>query len=320
MKLDLETIESLIRQAFPQTTVVSYRPLASDSVKRNYVVQLRNPSVEVVLRIYRHDTPPRIVEKEMHVLRVVMPETGVPTPRVIHFDGHRTLVDTPYAVLNTLPGEPLEKALPRMNELDQEAVGYEMGRYLAKLHSIPLGKFGEFFGDDPSASISEKGYTVARVVEWLKVCKENSLLDESTIVELERFVGQTQVLNCEKACFVHGSYHARNINVEEGIAGFHVTGVLDFEHAQGWSPEWDMATLFGYVFDTHPALVKGFLDGYTDVGNLPDNFWDRIEIYRPVVNIRCLVHAHYTGDEALLETYRARLTRFTSAAGKMEVV
>lgn len=310
MELSPENIEGLARQAFPKAAVVSYRPLEGGVTNLNYALQLQDPTAEVALRVYRPDTPTRTLEKEMYVLRVVMPETGVPTPRVIHFDDSRTLVDRPYALLNLLPGEPLEKALPRMDELDLEAIGYEMGRYLAKLHSIPLEKFGEFLGQDPLASVNEKAYTVARVTEWLEVCEENGLLDGPAIAELHRLVGQTRVLNREGACFVHGDYQEKNIIVEQGIAGFHVTGVFDFEHAQGWSPEWDMASLSGGVFDDHPGLVKGFLDGYADTAGLPGNLWERLRVYQPVMYVAHLAHAHRTGDASSLKTNQARLYRF----------
>ena len=310
MELSPETIKQLARQAFPEATVVSCRPLEGGLTNLNYALQLQNPTTEVALRIYRPDTPPRTLEKEMYVLRVVMPETGVPTPRVIHFDDSGTLIDRPYAVLNLLPGERLEKALPRMDELDQESVGYEVGRYLAKLHSIPLDKFGEFLGQDARASVNEKAYTVARAVEWLDVCEENGLLGESAIAELRGIVGQTRALNRESACFVHGDYHRGNVNVKEGIAGFHVTGVFDFARAQGWSPEWDMARLVGGIFDDYPSLVKGFFDGYADTTGLAENLWERLAVYRPVTNLGEVVNAHYRGDDSSLEKYRARLYRF----------
>jgi len=310
MKFVPETIENLARQAFPETIVTSCRPLEGDSANLNYVVQLQNPSIEIVLRIYQRDTPQPQLEKEMHVLRIVMPETGVPTARVIHFDDSRTLIDQPYAVFNHLPGESLEKALPRMDEQDQETVGYEVGRYLARLHSIPLENFGQFLTDDPLASTSEKNYTVVRVMKWLQVCEENGLLDKSAVVALQRLVRQTHALSRREACFIHGSYHERNITVQEGIAGFHVTGVFDFKHAQGWSPEWDMANLVSHVADRHPSLIRGFLDGYADTKSLPDNFWDRLEVYQQAVSIRYVVHAYRTGDESLLKGHRAQLHRF----------
>lgn len=316
MELSPETVERLARRAFPGASVASYRLLAGGGATLNYALQLQSPTTEIVLRLYRSDAPPGALDKEMYVLRVAMPETGVPTPRVIHFDGSRTLVDRPYAMLSLLPGEPLAALLPRMDEQEQETVGYEAGRYLAKLHGIPLDRFGEFLGEDPLASAGEKTYTVARAVECLDWCEENRLLDEPTVAELRRLVGQSRALNRERACFVHGDYHIGHVNVEEGWGGFHVTGVLGFARAQGWSPEWDMARLLDEASDDYPALVKGFLDGYADTAGLPANLWVRLRVYRAVAGVAALVRAYRAGDESSVKVRQARLHRFL--AGETE--
>jgi aminoglycoside phosphotransferase (APT) family kinase protein len=310
MELAAEIIGKMARQAFPEATVVSYRLLEGGVTNLNLALELKNPKTEVALRVYRPDVPAQTVEKEMYVLRVVMPETGVPTPRVIRFDDSQVLVDRPYAVLSLLPGERLEQALPRMDEMDQETVGYEAGRYLAKLHSIPLDRFGEFLGQDPRASVDEKAYTVALVLEWLDICEEHDLLDRSAVAELRRLAGRTRALNRESACFVHGDYHGGNINVEEGWGGYHVIGVFDFAYAQGWSPEWDMVGLYSDVAENRPSLAKGFLDGYADTVGLPENLWQRLQVYESVVLVAAVVRAHRANDAALLSARQDRLYRF----------
>lgn len=310
MELSTETIEQLTRRAFPQATVVSSRLLAGGRNALNYALQLQNPTVQAVLRLYPPDTPPAALDKEMYALRVIMPETGVPTPRVIHLDASRTLLERPFALLNLLPGEPLAAALPRMTASDREAVGYEAGRYLAKLHSVPLDKFGEFLGQDAQASNDEKAYTVARAAEWLEVCEQNALLDGATLADLRRLVGQSQALKRAKPCFVHGDYGPGHINVQEGWGGFHVTGVFGFTQAQGWSPEWDVARLLHETSADYPGLIKGFLDGYADTASLPPDLWQRLPVYRVVVGAVLVSQAHRAGEQASLEVHRARLHRF----------
>ncbi|MFZ5918476.1 MAG: phosphotransferase family protein [Chloroflexota bacterium] len=315
MALSTEVLQRLAGAAFPEARLIAQQPLPPGVGKSNYWLQLQSPTAEVVLRLYSVDAPRHQIDKEMHVLRVVMPETGVPTRRVIHFDGSHSLIDRPFALLNHLPGEPLDEVLPRMDDLDQEAVGYELGRYLAKLHHAPLDRFGEFFGADSAVSGDEKGYTLSRLADWLAECQANSLLTSSLAAEIQRQVAQAQALDRARACLVHGQFYGGNILVEAGVAGFHVTAVLNLERAQGWSPEWDMAGLAVYVLDDRPAMAKGFFDGYTDAAALPDHFWQRMSLYRLLVSLWGLVEAHRRGDLASREAHVAGVHR-SLAKGK----
>jgi len=294
VELSEEVIAAIVRRAFPDAQVNECRRFGGEYGNLNYDLRLRNPTMEVVLRVYRQESTgrgSRGPQKETHVLRIVTPETGVPTPRVLLFDDSGTLVPEPVALHARLPGGPLAEVLAQMDEGDQETVGYEMGRYLAKLHSIPLGRFGEFFVDDPLSDVSEKAYTWQRVRDWLEVCAERDLLESEAASALERVFAQTGRLTRPMACFVHGDFETGNVVVEAGAGGYHVTGVLDFQRSQGWSPEWDAARLANQVFDSYPALAKGFLDGYADAAGLPADFWERLRLYRLAVALDSLVEA-----------------------------
>lgn len=296
-ELSSEMVTNIVHRAFPEAEVEECKPFAGEHQNLNYDLRLRNPTMEIVLRAYRSRggaCGSQGPQKESHVLRIVTPETGVPTPRVLLFDDSGTLRPEPVALHTRLPGDPLAAVLSQMDEGDQETVGYEMGRYLAKLHSIPLERFGEFFLEDPLSDASEKGYTGRRVQRWLEACAEQKLLDSEAVVAVERIFAQTKRLSRPGACFVHGDFETGHVLVEAGLGGYHVTGVLDFQCSQGWSPEWDIARLANRVFDDYPLLAKGFLDGYADTSGLSVDFWERLRLYRLAGALSSLVRA---GDE-----------------------
>jgi Ser/Thr protein kinase RdoA (MazF antagonist) len=294
-------VEMLLQPAFPEAKVVALQPLPGGFVNRLYVVELERPTTRVVLKIYLQDSVKQKPEKETWVLRRVASEAGVPVPHVIYFDGERKLVERPYAIHTWLPGEPLDRLLPTMDEFDQETVGYDMGRYAAKMHHVTASRFGEFLSPDPLAGPDEGQYVRARLERWLQPIQAHRLLEPTLVDRVRQQVDATPHLAYRTPCLVHGDYHEANVHVERGVVSCHVTGVFDFEHAQGWSPEWDLVKLYGHAFDAHPALSVGFLKGYTDTLPLPEPFAPRLHLYRLVGAVGYVAYFHRTGEEDKLQ-------------------
>ncbi|MCR4408630.1 MAG: aminoglycoside phosphotransferase family protein [Anaerolineae bacterium] len=291
-ELPAEIINAIVHRAFPAAQVEKCDPFPGEHRNLNYDLVLSNPTMEIVLRVYWQEGPgSRKPQKESHVLRIVTPETGVPVPRLLLFDDSGTLTPQPVALHTRLPGSPLTIALTQMDKEAQETVGYELGRYLAKLHSIPLGCFGEFFDEDPLNDVSEKAYTLRRVQSWLDICAERELLTSGTRTQVEEVFVETRYLSRPVACFVHGDLRAGHVLVEPGAGAYHVTGLVDFQESRGWGLEWDVARLAHEVFDGHPLLEKGFLDGYADTAGLPADFWERLHVYRLAVALYNLAKA-----------------------------
>jgi aminoglycoside phosphotransferase (APT) family kinase protein len=307
-EIPTEKIQTIVRKVFPRAEVESYQKLGSGFAYLHYDLHLSN-EMGLTLKVYLRPTEKREPWKETYILKRVAGETGVPVPHVLLFDDSGQLLDRPYAVHTRLPGRSLGAVLSEMAEEDIEVVGYEMGRYLARLHVMSGERYGDYFVADPLASPSERDYTLARVESWLKECEDNRLLDPNMVEALRQTFGRADFLDQEKPCLVHGDYHEGNVNVEEGAVGYHVTGVLGFEHSQAWSREWDMVKLFGHVFDRYPILQDGFLDGYTESVGLPERFWDRLRLYQLAVAIFQVQHGHHIGSAELIKDYQERLSR-----------
>jgi aminoglycoside phosphotransferase (APT) family kinase protein len=125
---------------------------------------------------------------------------------------------------------------------------------------------------------------------------------------LRRAFERADFLDQENPCLVHGDYHEGKVNVEEGAVGYHVTGVLGFEHSQAWSREWDMVPLFGRAFDRYPILQEGFLNGYTESVELSERFWDRLRLYRLARGIFQVQYGHRIGNADL--SHQGRLSQW----------
>ncbi len=291
-ELNKEQIARLVRAVFADAEVVDAAPFAGKHANLNYDLRLANPTMEVALKVYLHVDERRTPWKETYLLRLLTSETGVPVPRVLHFDDSGATLDHPWSLHTRLPGRPLADVVNEMGEAELESIGYEMGRYLGRIHQIPLDEFGDFFVPDPLSNVAEKGHFIARAAQCMERCARAGLLSEWLSGRLEEIFAQTSFLSRRRACLIHGGYREDNIIVEWGATGYHVTGVLDFEQARGGSPEQDMSALFLWSFADAPTLKKGFLDGYAESGRLDADFWERLRLYQALTCLESLATAH----------------------------
>jgi aminoglycoside phosphotransferase (APT) family kinase protein len=301
-----EKIESLVRRVFPGAKIETCLPYSLSATSLNYSLNLTNPTMELTFKLYLEGQPRR----EAHTLKRVAQQAGVTVPHLLHYDDSLVTLSRPYALLTRPAGLILATALPRLAAEDVETVGYEMGRYLARLHAIPCARYGEYCGEGERAGQSEQAYTLTRLGESLEGCRQNDLLAPEVGDDLQRLCQETAVLNREEPCLVHGDFQAANVSVEEGYGACHVTAFLNFENALAWSPEWDMVQLFGALFDDYPPLQEGFLAGYGAAGQLPEHFWGRLELYRLLFYVERMWRDHRRGEVDSVHLYREQLESF----------
>lgn len=306
-EIPTERVQTIVRRVFPAAEIQSYQ-LKSSLTSLVYELRLSNPQMDLTLKVYLRPTEKREPWRETYILKRVAEETGVPVPQVLLFDDSGQLLDTPYALHTHLPGCSLRTVLPEMAQEDIEVVGYEMGRYLARLHVMTGERYGDYFVEDPLAHPRERDYTLARVDSWLKECEDHRLIQPNLIETLRQTFERADCLDQEKPCLVHGDYHEGNVRVEKGTVSYHVTGISGFEYSQAWSREWDMVKLFGHVFERYPVLQDGFLDGYTESVELSERFWDRLRLYQLAISVFQIQYGHSIGDADLTKDYQERLS------------
>jgi aminoglycoside phosphotransferase (APT) family kinase protein len=262
----------------------------------HYYLELDNLMVASVKLYARDDSD--LAQNEIKLLQMVTSETGVPVPRVLHYDRQLPYQtdaephDTPWAMLTWLPGQPLAKVMNGMDSWELESVGYEMGRYLGHIHQLSLDEFGQLFQDGPYNHVREQTYVVAQTKDWIDRCAAAQVLSRDALDALGKAFTHTKLLNRRQACLVHGGFAPPHIMVERGATGFHVTGILDFTQAQASGPEQDMVLLLEPSFRETPRFRKGFLDGYAESGELSATFWDRLRLYGLFTSLHGLLRAY----------------------------
>ncbi len=304
-----QKIERIVRRVFAGAKVETVSCFSRSTTSLNYSLSLANPAMELTFKVYLEGQP----RQEAYTLKRVAQHAGVTAPHLLHYDDSLVTLSRPYAFLTRPAGLTLAAALPRLVTEDMETVGYEMGHYLAKLHTIPFPRYGKYFGEDERASQSEQAYTLTRLNESLDGCCQNDLLAPDIGDEVQRLFQETVALNREEPCLVHGDFRAANISVEEGYGGCHVTAFLNFENSVAWSPEWDMVQLFGHLFDDYPSLQESFLAGYRAAGQLPEYFWGRLELYQLLFYVERMLRAHLREEAEGVRLYREYLEGFMAS-------
>jgi len=277
--LSIDQIQSLVRTVFAQAQVTAAHRFPGSHDSLNYDLQIQSPSMAITLKIYRGHTQPQS-HKEAYLLQLITSETGVPVPRLLRSDDSGEWIPAPWILCTRLVGQPLIDVLDTLDQWELESLGYEMGRYLEHLHRIPLDTFGEFLMPNQAGWYDEKQYTLHQIDQYLESNAVQQGFPMRTIDTIHDIFGQTSHLVHKKACLVHGAFGPQNVIVEQGIAGYHVSGFVDFKYAIGSRPELDMAPLFNCYFDRLPTFEKGFLDGYTEAGQLDAQVWERIPLYK----------------------------------------
>ncbi len=290
----------LIRVVFSDAELVSSSPFPGEHANLCYQVQMVNPTLDVIIKIYRR-TEQRRPWKEAYLLRLLTSETGVPVPRPLHLDDSLTLVPQPWMLQTRLPGEPLSEVIHSLDQWELESVAYEMGRYMAHLHQIKLDFFGDFYTPELGITLHEQEAVLSWIDELVNAGLAQKTLPTALAQSIRQVLQAGHLFNAPRACLIHDHYTPQNIMVERGLTDYHMIGVLDWTEALGGSPERDMSRVFNWPWPHPQNVQKGFLDGYTESAEIDAQFWRRLRIYQIADHLEHLGQSDGTANPARLD-------------------
>ena len=104
---------------------------------RRCVLKVAPPAAVRVLRYERG-----IMYAEVEVMRLVRARTTMPVPEIYRFDASGRLLESPYFLMEFVPGVPLDKLRPTLTPADQQAIDRQIGAYLRQMNDIAGSSFG----------------------------------------------------------------------------------------------------------------------------------------------------------------------------------
>lgn len=152
-RIDRAQAERIARRSFPERSLVTLTECTDgwfNAVHRlgfddgsSAILKIAPPPDVQVLR-YEHD----IITTEVETLRLLGERTDLPVPEVLAWDPSREIVSSPYFVMTTCPGVPLEGRRSHLDPVQSAAVDAQLAAFVATVNTIPGSHFGR---PEPSA-------------------------------------------------------------------------------------------------------------------------------------------------------------------------
>jgi len=297
-----DVLIEMLRPAFPRVQRVSVEPLEGGARNSNFRLQIDCLSDPLVLRIFEHD--PVLCQKELDLLRRVRDE--VPVPEVIYANAIGLEEVPPFHLLSFVKGISFHTLRERHDPEAMVQAATSVGATLAAIHRITFPRGGWLTaGLVLSTPLMEGNHAMPRFVDQ---CLASDLLQNRMGQELCDRVHQLMwsamapLSICEKHTnLVHGDFGERNILVQPGPEGWHVSAVLDWEFAVAGTPLADFGNFLRYERAACPASEPAFSSAYRDAGGLLPANWNRIRKVVDVVALSERLTRRQLPETALIE-------------------
>lgn len=178
-----------------------------------------------------------------HVVQVVSPEEGI----------HGAIL------MEYFPGEVLKTSNVT------EALAYEIGMLLAKIHLNPAAGYGDLTQPD-GLTLDSRVYFTLKFEEGIDECMHH--LPE-TLVEQCRCYYDTHIhllASVDGPCMIHRDFRPGNVIVHEGK----IQGIIDWAGGRGSFAEEDFCPMEHWEWSMNPDRKKSFLAGYASIRPVPD--------------------------------------------------
>ena len=282
---DKLTCQKVVRKVFNRAEVDNVQMLAGGVVNANLEISLRNPQMQLHLKVYGGEDAEIRANKERAIYDLIAKQTNVPVPKIYLLDTSKTMVSNVVALQSSLPGVNLETVCDKLTVDEQEKIAFKMGECLGQLHTIRFDKFCEKFSEgiiDDELSWNRFFLDfVERNISW---CEKHGTLASNLANAIREHILEWQELLPEDQplVLIHKDFHSGNIKVQKNQKdNWRISGIYDFEHAIFGHNEFDFAKPHWAFFEPYPQMKEPMLLGYNSVNKLSPLFELRMDkLYR----------------------------------------
>lgn len=236
MTLTHQQLETIARRAFPGD------PLRESRQAGEMRYELRLAGGDRLMLLAYHTR--QEAGAAAAALRLLAGEFDLPLPVLRAADEAGETVGTPYMLVSGVEGEPLPQVRAQVADAQLYALGQRLGEVAQRFHRIAAPGFGPLSGGENSGD--EHAFVLARLEQGLAAGSAAGLLNRATVETLRGWFTREFRAGGKTAALVHGALSPDMLLVRRSEDGWRLSGLLGWEHAQGWSPVWE-----------HVALLEG---------------------------------------------------------------
>ena len=205
-------------------------------------------------------------------------ENGTPAYKTYGVHDLQNADDVAYQVIEKLDGDTVQFFL-RAHPEQEQALVYDMGKTMAKMHKIKVEGFGPF--DNEAAKNGKlKGMhnslsssVNAGLEENLERLVNYNIISKSVADKVKNLFNNNELLNTDTAVLIHNDFADWNLLTD----GNKITGVLDWDECVGGHPVQEIACWSTFF---SPERIKPFLQGYFSETKQPENFDKMFQLMR----------------------------------------
>ena len=222
-----------------------------------------------------------MMKSEVYAMRLAQEYGGIPVAKVYAADGQCTVCDSPFFIMECLPGESLAKIKGELSPKILQNIYTDLGKILKRLHQIPAEQFGLLSGLFCSQSWFS---TFIQMMEAL--LKNAQALEISIGMDPARILAylrtrETVFSEVDIPHLIHWDTWDGNLLIQNNK----ISGIIDWERAL-WGD-----ILMEYNFRSF-AWNTDFLQGY-GIQQLSARQEERISWYDTYLNLILYIEAFY---------------------------
>lgn len=291
-KFDTTLIPEIFKNSLG-LTVSGFKP--SDSWGSSHVIYFVEVNEQKEPLVLRANTgflkEPEVVMKTEKLITDRVSNLGIPTNIILYVNISRSAYPFDFQIQKLLIGEDPEVAF-HGSQADYDHISFELGATVGKYSQLNFPGFGRFA--EPAVFKGRLNGSKAAFYDYLVVCLEADLkfltdggtLTVVTATQIRKIFDEYRsVTEISRGSLVHHDLADHNIR----FSGRHLTGVFDWEAALSGDPILDLASCptWKTIYPREPSLLAG----YQSVCALPDNFKEKMDIYRLRTMIWKIVYA-----------------------------